>query len=75
MQIDKHKDLIKLFYQAEDFFFRNISKEVAALETDTIAYVTGVNSGGLNIISQRNILVQPQSSLEQATELFKFYNL
>ncbi|WP_039455074.1 GNAT family N-acetyltransferase [Candidatus Jidaibacter acanthamoebae] len=67
--------IIKLFYQTEDFFFKNISKEVAVLENNTTAYVTGVNSAGLNIVAQRDTLTNPQLSLKQAIELYSSYNL
>lgn len=67
--------MIKLFYQAEDLFFKNISTEVVALENNTTAYVTGVSFAGLNIVVQRDTLTNPELSLKQVIELYNSYNL
>ena len=39
-----------MFYQAEDFFFRKIGRKVFEFDGIANAYLTGVNSAGLNLL-------------------------
>ncbi|AZL16337.1 hypothetical protein [Rickettsiales endosymbiont of Stachyamoeba lipophora] len=67
--------IIELFYKAEDFFFSNISKEIIKIDDKTVAYITGVDSAGLNPIIQRDFIISPNSSLNKVVEIYNSYNL
>jgi GNAT superfamily N-acetyltransferase len=64
------------FYQAEHFFFKNISQNLLILEQSVAtAYYTGVHSQDLNIVIQRGPLQNPHESIQKACQFFKLHQV
>lgn len=62
--------LNKLFYQAEDYFFRSISKECLDFDDFTTAYLTGVNFEGDNLIYIRKNIAKIDDVLNRCENFF-----
>lgn len=64
--------LIRLFYQAEDYFFRSISKECLDFDIKATAYLTGAADENLNIfIARKELESTIDDLLDQSTTFFK----
>lgn len=65
-----NKQLIKLFYQCEDYFFRSISKECLELNEQAFVYVTGVAVASLNLFVLRENIANLNAVLAEYEEIF-----
>lgn len=63
------EDLISLFYEAEDFFFKSISYRTIQLEEGVTAYLTGVQDPHLNPIIQRAAILSADHILPLVQEI------
>lgn len=64
--------LIDLFYKAEDYFFRSISKECLDFGDLATAYLTGVDTEHDNLVVLRNNIAEIDDILNQCRD---FYNI
>ncbi|MBI2792804.1 MAG: GNAT family N-acetyltransferase [Gammaproteobacteria bacterium] len=66
--------LIDLFYQAEDYFFRSISKECLDFDELTTAYLTGVDTEYDNLIFIRKDVEQIDEIINRCKDFYKINN-
>ncbi|WED43931.1 GNAT family N-acetyltransferase [Legionella cardiaca] len=67
--------LIKHFYQCEDYFFKSVSKEWFALNDHALIYVTNVPVASLNLVVLQKDIANPHDFFEQCDHFFAAKNL
>ena len=63
--------LIDLFYKAEDYFFRSISKECLDFDDLATAYLTGVDTEHDNLVFIRKNVDANDEILNQCRDFYK----
>jgi hypothetical protein len=66
---------IEYYYQAEDFFFRSLSKETLDFDDKASIYITGVLSPHLNLLILKKYIFDFDVFLGKINEIFKTKNL
>ncbi|WP_028374415.1 GNAT family N-acetyltransferase [Legionella lansingensis] len=67
--------LIDLFYQCEDYFFKAISRESFILENETAVYITGVPVASLNLVVMHKDINNLKDFLCECDQFFCAKNL
>lgn len=70
MTSSNNADLINLFYQSEDYFFRSISLEYLDLDDSATAYCTGISAAWFNTTSFRKELSSIDAILKRCEAFY-----
>lgn len=70
-----NNDLIPLFYQAEDYFFRSISRECLDFDDNACLYITGLDSEYLNPFRLLNNILNIKDVLNECIALTQKQNV